>query len=100
MVMERGADGCLSFEDFNSIVSVLSAFSGSLFSVIQSSVSEMEVWRAFLVSSKCSGLHDLRSRVSSAKNWCGQEWLNGICESGCVYNTKRIGPSTDPCGAP
>ena len=58
--MERGADGCLSFEDFNSIVSVLSAFSGSLLSVIQSFVSDMQVWTAFLVSSSCSRLHDLR----------------------------------------
>ena len=31
---ERGAGGCLSFEELNSIVSVLSAFSWSLFLVI------------------------------------------------------------------
>ena len=48
---ERGAGGCLSFEELNSIVSVLSAFSWRLFSVIQSFMSDMQVWRALLVSS-------------------------------------------------
>ena len=37
--IDRGAGGCLNFEDLNSIVSILSAFSWSLFSVIQSFMS-------------------------------------------------------------
>ena len=49
--IERGAGGCLSFEELNSIVSVLSAVSWSLFLVIQSFVSDKQVWRALLVSS-------------------------------------------------
>ena len=59
--IKRGAGGCLSFEELNSTVSVLSTFSWSLFSVIQSFMSKMSVWRAFLVSSYCNGLRDLRS---------------------------------------
>ena len=59
--IKRGASGCLNFEELKRIVSVLSAFSWSLFSVIQSFVSDMHVWRTFFVSSKCSGLHDFRS---------------------------------------
>ena len=49
--IERGAGGCLSFEELNSIVSVLCAFSWSLVSVSQSIMSDMQVWRTFLVSS-------------------------------------------------
>ena len=49
--IERGAGGCLSFEELNSIVSVLSAFSWSLFSVVQFFVSDMQAVRAHLVSS-------------------------------------------------
>ena len=47
--IERGAGGRLSFEELKRIVSVLSAFSWSLFSVIQSFMSDMLVWRVFLV---------------------------------------------------
>ena len=43
---ERGAGGCLSFEKLNSIVSVLSVFSWSLFSVIQSFISDMQVFES------------------------------------------------------
>ena len=49
--IKRGAGGCLSFEELNHIVSVLSAFGGSLFSVFQSFMSDMQVWRAFMVPS-------------------------------------------------
>ena len=59
--IERGAGGCLSFEELNSVVSVLSAFIWSLFLVFQSFMLDMQVWRVFLVSLLCSGLHDLRS---------------------------------------
>ena len=38
--IEKGADGCLRFEELKSIVSVLSAFSWTLFSVIQSRMSD------------------------------------------------------------
>ena len=48
--IERGAGGYLSFEELNNIVSVLSVFSWSLFSVIQSFISDMQVWRVLLVS--------------------------------------------------
>ena len=41
--IERGAGGCLSFEELKSIVSVLSAFSLGSFSVIQSFMSDMQV---------------------------------------------------------
>ena len=41
--IERGAGGCLSFEELNSTVSVLSAFSWSLFSNFQSFMSEPSV---------------------------------------------------------
>ena len=58
---ERGAGGCLSFEELKRIVSVLFVFSWSLLTLILSFTSDMQVWRAFLVSSSCSGLHDLRS---------------------------------------
>ena len=49
--IERGAGQCLSFEELKRIVSVLFAFSLSLFSVIQSFMSDMQVLRVFLVSS-------------------------------------------------
>ena len=42
-LIKIGAGGCLRFEELNSIVSVLSAFSWSLFSVIQSFMSGMQV---------------------------------------------------------
>ena len=48
--IERGAGGCLNVEELNNIVSVLSVFSWSLFLVIQSFISDMQVWRVLLVS--------------------------------------------------
>ena len=44
--IERGAGGYLSFEELNNIVSVLSVFSWSLFSVIQSFISDMQVFES------------------------------------------------------
>ena len=41
--IERGAGGCSSVEELKSIVSVLSASSWSLFSVIQSFMSDVQV---------------------------------------------------------
>ena len=41
--IERGAGGCLRLEELKNIVSVLSAFSWSLFSVIQSFMSDMQI---------------------------------------------------------
>ena len=49
--IESGAGVCLSFEELKRIVSVLSAFSWTLFSVARSFMSDMQVWKAFLVSS-------------------------------------------------
>ena len=98
--LDRREGEFLSLVELKSIVSAFSSFSWNLLSVIQFLVSQMHVLRLFLVSSYCSGLHDLHSWVSSEKNWCGQEWLDRICERGCVYRTKRIGPSTEPCGTP
>ena len=47
--IKRGAGGCVSFEELNSTVSVLSTFSWSLSSVIQSFMSDTHVWRVLLV---------------------------------------------------
>ena len=49
--MEGGSGGRLRFEELNSIVSVLSESSRSLFSAIHSLLSDTQVWTAFLVSS-------------------------------------------------
>ena len=66
--IERGAGGCSSFEEVKRLVSVLSTFCWSLFSVIHFFYVRYAGLESVPGVVIMFGLHDLRSLVSSAKN--------------------------------
>ena len=89
--IERGAGGCSSFEELNSIVFALSAFSWEDF---QSSNLLCQICR-FGECPWCR--HNVLDYMICAvechqqKNWCGLEGLNRICERGCVSAQRGLG---------
>ena len=82
------------------MTSVLSSLSFSLLSVIQSFMSSMQSRIESMRSGRRSGVAEFWSWESSAYEWWRIEWRSMTAERGVVYNTKRIGPKTDPCGTP
>ena len=82
------------------IISVLSSFNCNLLFIIQSFKSEIQHWVDWMIPCSCKMCPDLYSLLSSEKLRWDREWWCTMSESGWVYSTKRIGPSTEPCSTP
>ena len=84
------------FLGLNNTISVLLAFSDSLFALIQSTANFKSLLICLLIF-----LSDLsmRSRFVSSAKWCTELNSTALCRS-LINKIKRRGPRTDPRGMP
>ena len=86
--------------DFASIDSVLLSFNWSLFCVIHNLTSVIQFCMISIVAWIWSGTVSVYNWLSSANAWCWIERFLINSNGGCMYKTKRTGPTTEPWGMP